>query len=347
MLLSVILPIHNTAAYLPDCIESVINQGLECNEFEIILVENASTDNSLEVCNTLKEKYVKNHITVIHTNTPGVGNARNLGIEASTGEYIHFIDSDDWIEKGMYSFLLSESVSDYYDLLITGIKNDYEGTSYIKEELPSTSIVCKGKEQLSDFLLQLDSKQKVWTLNVIWNKWYKAEIIKKFDIRFRTDINLGEDFVFNCAFFECMKTLKIASISFYHYMHRGDITLVNKFRTDILYRRPIIYNAYCKLCEQYGILSAKKREIDLLEGKLLFGSLYTVFNKDCKMTYRRKLDFIKEICESDYFSLLGKLYLKSSHMLYHKILDKAIFHYKNYMIVNGMLYLRIRMKRIK
>ena len=332
MLLSVILPIHNTAAYLPDCIESVINQGLECNEFEIILVENASTDNSLEVCNTLKEKYVKNHITVIHTNTPGVGNARNLGIEASTGEYIHFIDSDDWIEKGMYSFLLSESVSDYYDLLITGIKNDYEGTSYIKEELPSTSIVCKGKEQLSDFLLQLDSKQKVWTLNVIWNKWYKAEIIKKFDIRFRTDINLGEDFVFNCAFFECMKTLKIASISFYHYMHRGDITLVNKFRTDILYRRPIISGGFFQ---------------NLLEGKLLFGSLYTVFNKDCKMTYRRKLDFIKEICESDYFSLLGKLYLKSSHMLYHKILDKAIFHYKNYMIVNGMLYLRIRMKRIK
>ena len=83
MLLSIILPVHNTATYLPKCIESIINQGLKCDDFEIILVENASTDNSLDVCKKLKEQYSKNNIVIIHTDVPGVSKARNIGIDIS------------------------------------------------------------------------------------------------------------------------------------------------------------------------------------------------------------------------------------------------------------------------
>ena len=337
MLLSVILPVHNTARYLPKCIESIMNQKLGCDDFEIILVENASTDNSLEVCKYLKRKYVRNNITIIHTDIPGVGNARNLGIDASTGEYIHFIDSDDWIENGMYSFLQSENIQSY-DILITGIKNDYEDRKYIEIEASSTSSTFKGWSQISNFLLQMDYRHKVWALNVIWNKWYKADLLRKYKIQFRDDINLGEDFVFNCHFFERINSLRISTASFYHYMHRSNITLVNKFRTDVLYRRPIIYNAYCSLYQHYNILLQKKHDIDKIEGKLLFGTLYSIFNKDCSITFQEKLNFIKEICESDYF-VLGRQYLQSSRSFYHKILDKAISHHI-YMFIYGVLWLR-------
>lgn len=342
MLLSVIIPIHNSAKYLPKCIESIINQSLNHDEFEIILVENASTDNSLEICKNLKDKYKKHHIIVIHTETPGVGNARNIGIDASHGQYIHFIDSDDWIENKMYSTLLSERRNNY-DLLITGIINDYEKQNHLVKETALMPILCVNKKQISNFLLQLDNKQKIWTLNVIWNKWYKADLIKKHNIRFRNDINLGEDFVFNCYFFMKIETLKISSDAFYHYMHRENVSLVNKFRTDTLYRRPIIYNTYCKLYAHYGILQERKKDIDLLEGKLLFGSLYTLFNRDCNISLSNKLNFIKQICESQHFSLAFS-YLKSCKDLYHKFLILSISKQK-YIIIYLILKLRVKLKR--
>ena len=117
MVLSVILPIHNTARYLPVCVESIIKQGLDSDDFELILIENASTDDSLTVCHKLKELYADYLITVVHTDEPGVGNARNIGLKYAHGEYIHFIDTDDWIEKGMYLHLLSEN-SKKYDYLM-------------------------------------------------------------------------------------------------------------------------------------------------------------------------------------------------------------------------------------
>lgn len=343
MLLSIILPVHNTATYLPKCIESIINQGLKCDDFEIILVENASTDNSLDVCKKLKEQYSKNNIVIIHTDVPGVSKARNIGIDISQGKYIHFIDSDDWIDSGMFSFLKSENVNDY-DLLITGIINDYEKSHKTINEVATMPITCESRKQISDLLLQLDNKQKIWCLNVIWNKWYKAEVIKKCNIRFRDDINLGEDFVFNCSFMKKIGRLKITSAVYYHYMHRGNVTLVNKFRTDILYRRPIIYNAYCSLYEYYGILQNKKEYIDLLEGKLLFGSLYTIFNRDCYISYSEKLDFIKTICKSNYFALSIR-YLKCSHSLYHKILYILIFA-RIYFAVYLVLFLKFKCQEI-
>lgn len=342
MLLSVIIPIHNTSEYLVKCVSSVIAQGLNNNDFEIILVENASTDNSLEVCKQLKTKYDKNNIVIIHTDTPGVSNARNLGIQSSHGKYISFIDSDDWIETGMYDYLLSEE-SRMYDLFITGIKNDYSHNKRQIEEVSSTIIICENTAHIKEFLSQMDTKQKVWTLNVIWNKLYKADILREHQILFREDINLGEDFVFNCLFFSRAQTIKVLNTSFYHYMHRGTVTLVNKFRTDVLFRRPIMYNAYCNLYRHYGIFEDNKLKIDLLEGKLLFGSLYTIFNRDCNLSFHCKLDFIKEICESKYFSLAG-LYLTTSHSPYHKLLNTIIVH-KNYIVLYIILYLKFNILR--
>lgn len=346
MILSVILPVHNTAKYLPKCIESIVKQGLDSKDFEIIVVENASTDNSLAVCHRLKELFKDNEITIIHTDEPGVGNARNLGIQSSHGEYIHFVDSDDWIEDGMYLRLMSEN-DKRYDLLVTGIRNDFERRKQnLIDEVPSGMSICENNREISNFLSQMDAKQKVWALNVIWNKWYKAELLRKYGLCFRKDINLGEDFIFNCSYFEKLCSMKVVSVAYYHYMHRGTVSLVNKFRTDVLYRRPIIYAAYCKLYGHYGILKSNQRKIDLLEGKLLFGSLYSIFNKDCDLSFVGKINFLKQNCESDYFIKFGLPYLKSSNMVYHKLLYSAIL-YKKYRYVYLLLHIKLILKRNK
>jgi len=100
--ISVIVPVYNVELYLPKCIDSILFQTYE--NLEIILVNDGSTDSSAKICDEYAEK--DNRIKVIHKANGGVASARNAGLRISTGEYIAFVDSDDWIEPTMYSELL-------------------------------------------------------------------------------------------------------------------------------------------------------------------------------------------------------------------------------------------------
>nr|WP_263324292.1 glycosyltransferase [Neobacillus sp. Marseille-Q6967] len=102
---SIIVPLYNAKDYLSDCLDSLINQSL--NEIEIILVNDGSTDNSLEICYEYKNK--DSRIIVISTNNLGPAAARNIGIDNARGEYIGFVDSDDWVDENMYLTLFSKA----------------------------------------------------------------------------------------------------------------------------------------------------------------------------------------------------------------------------------------------
>lgn len=101
--LSVIVPVYNTALYLQECVNSILNQTLEC--IEIILVDDESPDGAGALCDELKHKY--DNITVIHKKNQGLGHARNSGLELAKGKYIAFLDSDDYVEPDYYKNLIA------------------------------------------------------------------------------------------------------------------------------------------------------------------------------------------------------------------------------------------------
>lgn len=101
-MISVIIPVYNAAMYLRDCLESILNQSYK--DLEIILVNDGSTDRSGEICWCYQNKY--NNIRVVYQENQGVSKARNQGINLARGEYISFIDADDWLEKNYYECLL-------------------------------------------------------------------------------------------------------------------------------------------------------------------------------------------------------------------------------------------------
>lgn len=111
-LVSVVIPVHNTAPYLHKCVESVRNQSLK--EIEIILVENMSTDNSAEIC----DEYAKidSRIKVLHLSVAGLCVARNAGIDVATAPYIGFVDSDDYIGVDMFKDLVEAMIENEADL---------------------------------------------------------------------------------------------------------------------------------------------------------------------------------------------------------------------------------------
>lgn len=112
--LSIIVPIYNAQNHLKKCIESIINQTEK--DIEIILIDDGSTDDSLKICNEYQRKDFR--INVIHQNNSGVSIARNQGIKIAKGEYIGFVDSDDWIDLDMFKRLLEEAKKTDADIVM-------------------------------------------------------------------------------------------------------------------------------------------------------------------------------------------------------------------------------------
>ena len=121
-MISIIVPVYNVEKFLIQCVESICNQTHK--DIEIILVDDGSTDSSSQICDELAQK--DRRVIVIHKENGGSTSARNAGLKVSKGEYVGFVDSDDWIEPNMYERLLNLCVSEHADVAI--------GSRYINHE---------------------------------------------------------------------------------------------------------------------------------------------------------------------------------------------------------------------
>lgn len=174
--ISIIIPVYNVENYIERCIDSLISQSYI--NLEIILVDDGSTDKSGEICD--RYAVVDNRIKVIHIKNSGRGEARNIGLSQANGQYIGFVDSDDWVEKDLYKYMIENieetkadiSICAYYECL-DDIKN--------KKMLYEKSFVCTGKEALH---YTMSNVIGVYWFNIaIWNKLYKKAVVE--NIRFR------------------------------------------------------------------------------------------------------------------------------------------------------------------
>lgn len=190
VLISVILPIHNSAKTLPRCIESILDQTL--SDFELFLINDGSTDNSLFICNEYKSK--DQRITLVNLErNKGVANARNLGIEKACSEYIVFIDSDDFVYK-------NHLISLYYSPQIP------LGTLVHAPHLASSKGIINEKyEENEPYFIQnlVENETKKFDFLFAgspWSKLYETHIIKKYDIRFTENLNSNDDHLFSLEY---------------------------------------------------------------------------------------------------------------------------------------------------
>ena len=181
-MISVIVPIYNVAKYLSTCIESILNQTF--TNLEIILVNDGSTDNCKEIC----DKYAKmdSRIIVIHKKNGGVSSARNAGLDICKGDYISFIDPDDYIDSTMYEKMLQ---------IILTKKVDIVSCNYLRlnSNNRSQSFFKLNEDELiidKNILIEKVFQYKNFDM-VVFNKLYKSYIFKT--LRFPLNINLGED----------------------------------------------------------------------------------------------------------------------------------------------------------
>jgi len=220
--ISIIVPIYKVEQYLERCITSITAQTYK--DVEIILVDDGSPDNCGKICDTYAK--ADKRIKVIHKSNGGLSDARNVGIDNSTGEYIIFIDSDDWIDIDMVQVLYNVIKKYDADIAECSYRNHYP--EFIKEE---TS--CNGEVIIADpiFALECMLDWKYYKTNA-WNKLYKRSVIG--DIRYPKG-RIHEDEFTTYKYFYRAKKLVYVDVSKYNYdRSRVDSITGEKFREDNL-----------------------------------------------------------------------------------------------------------------
>lgn len=224
-LVSVIIPIYNVEQYLAKCLDSVINQTYK--DLEIICVNDCSPDNSAKILEEYSKK--DNRIKIINREqNGGLSAARNSGMEIMTGDYVYFLDSDDWIDNNYIEELVSKMEEKNVDMIINAnVKFEYEIQPKIDN---SNSIEYSSHSQEGEYISPYDCfknpRYKIWA---VWTHLYKSKLIKENNVIF-PDGYINEDVYFGHFYAHYAKNVYIfRSNSAYHYVIRNSsITKNNK-----------------------------------------------------------------------------------------------------------------------
>lgn len=181
-LISVIVPIYNVESYLDECLESIVNQTY--SNLEIILVDDGSTDSCPQMCDEWAKKDTR--IKVIHKVNGGLSSARNAGLDVCTGDYINFIDSDDYIEKEAYEILLKDMKENNVDMVMFSFFRILGKQRYVRQRKKT------GRKYSSDEMLECFFYHRDGFCGSACDKLYKATLLK--DIRFPEGLN-HEDYL--------------------------------------------------------------------------------------------------------------------------------------------------------
>ncbi len=251
--ISVIIPIYNVQKYLQECMDSIINQTLK--DIEIICIYDESDDNSLTILREYLEKDIR--VKIIHNSGKSLGSARNLGIHNCSGEYIYFVDSDDWIELNTLESM-SKNFSKDIDLFCFGaniISEKNVSNKQIENMKRYHEIKFSGNMNLD--------KQTITNMTVtVWNKIFKTQIIKSNNIFFPEKITHEDNAFFHKYAILCNKA-HFSDKYFYNYRQRTDslITEVTKNNTKYIYDRMLAWQDIYNFARSKNI---SKQHIELL-----------------------------------------------------------------------------------
>lgn len=215
-LLSIIVPVYNMEKYLVRCVNSIINQ--QFTEFELILVDDGSVDNSSEMCDEFAESDPR--IRVIHKQNGGLGAARNTGLDIARGKFIGFVDSDDWIAQDMYAILLDLADIFDADVVSSSFHLTYDEICQNNKKMKTVIKVMEKDEKL-EFYMKYGMKKRGGDFPV-WNKIYRKCLFD--EIRFPVN-QLYEDVYTNVQLINLAnRYIKTNQITYFYYQQGTSIT---------------------------------------------------------------------------------------------------------------------------
>lgn len=273
MFFSIIIPVYNVENYIEQCLESVVTQ--EFDSFEVILVDDGSADSSGARCDVYAEKYP--NVTVIHQENRGLAGARNTGLNNASGEWILFVDSDDWIESGMLNRLfewMSEEDADLYSYNV--YKTDEQGT--VTEKLlftPENRTVSFYNEK-DRFVYVTEQLMQYKTGWEAWSRVFRRSIIEKNKLRFQNCAEVfAEDYLFTFQYLLFTQKVNQLCAVFYYYRQRANSLLHSVDKGSVL-RRLYRWAEYAATTVKKNQLSYFRKHFSMIYFQLMNFHLQTM-----------------------------------------------------------------------
>ena len=208
MKVSILVPIYNVEKFFSRCLESLFNQTYQ--NIEYVFVNDCTPDNSMVVLHNFMEKYpsrAKLVRIIENTNNCGIAIVRNTLIKNATGDYVLFVDSDDWIEEDMVEKLVDKAIQTDADVV---------GCDYY-EDYPNKAVLCK-QHYPTDRIEAMKAMTLLKIKGVLWKLLISHDLIVKNNLSFIPEIHFGEDYIFCCKLFFYAKSISNVDEALYHYV---------------------------------------------------------------------------------------------------------------------------------
>lgn len=318
--ISIIVPIYNVEKFLDRCVQSLRNQTLQ--DIEIILIDDQSPDNCPKMCDEYAEQ--DSRIRVIHKKNGGLGYARNSGMEIATGEYVAFVDSDDYVDLDMFESMYAMALKYNADFVrVDNYKERLDGTIVNKDYVPPMREGYYNQTELREKLLftQLgmnpsDDGTKYVSCSV-WRNIYRKEIIDRLGLRFVSERELiSEDIPFNMEFMMNCERAAVINEKFYHYIV-NEKSLTQTYRADRFERELILYHELINRAQKLRIYDQCKIRLErhlLSRARMCIRNEFLA-NPDKKKAFR----MVKKILETKEMKEIFFTYQYKSLPLKYKI----------------------------
>lgn len=311
---SVIIPVYNAENYICSCIESLLGQTLQ--ECEFIFINDGSTDN----CRQMIEKYkeLDNRIKLVNQKNQGVSIARNNGLRIAAGEYVGFVDADDYIEKDMYEKLYNAAKRHDCDVVISNFESEIDGRKVITQyPFPFGKLLDSDyiEQEILLYFLQSDS------LNTACSKLYKNRVIQEHRVKFEERVALGEDGLFNMQLFRKAARVTYIDYTGYHYREVAGSATRNISGKDYFGRALEVYMR--DIPDEY-LGNADKEKIRKLKSIKLISSvmsyIYVYFRASNEWSFWKRFSYVK--------NMIGNPRVREAFPIYYNEMYRGLGRYE-------------------
>ena len=316
---SVIIPVYNVEKYIDRCLKSIISQNYD--DLEIIVVDNGSTDSSGSICDTYANEH--SNISVYHIENHGVGSARNFGLSKARGEFIYFVDSDDYLVGNLFADFADKLVLDL-DLAVFSYYNSFE-EDLTEKHRTEKSLPFKGNYDKDGFIKIFKELFLSDMLYTVWNKIYRREFLLENNFSFE-QYELGEDVRFNLYVYREVNKIYLSQDSYYVYVTGRKGSAMSGYNPKRLQYQLQELKMVDNLLSDWNLDSSGFDKT--IKSRILMSNIYNISKQNTQVSI--KLKYVKDICEnkvikSFIYTEENDLKLFIKYLLKHKMYRTVLF----------------------
>lgn len=339
-LVSIIVPCFNVEQYLPVCLDSLIKQTYQT--LEIIIINDGSTDRTLEVAQQYQKRDAR--VILIDQKNRGVSESRNTALKCAKGDYVLFVDADDWLDIQTVQICIGQTEAEHADVCFFAYQSEFPDRSDIRRLYPENRIFigkeCRDLQRriIGPINEELYMPQRLDSYGTIWAKLYRKDLLKDLFFEDLNKVGSAEDTLFNSFVFLRVKKAVYINQPFYHYRRNNDASVTKRFRPHLLQQWSYLFSEMSK-----SVQTAEAEEALLNRVAIsLFGYDLNVYAAD--ITLKQKIQLISE-CLSHPLYIKAYQQLKYSHLPIHWRLFYLSAKYKFSVIVLFFAYAIQMMRR--